>query len=182
MKYLKRHGWLILACAVGALAAACHSLTFQGARPMPGNGPNGSDVRSSSQIAVGLAPTPATPLVYPVTVRVGVKDNYHETVVEDPYRWMEDLDSDATRHWVESENQISKPRLESIPHRAWLKTRLTALWSYERFDVPVQHGGHYFFLRNDGKQNQNVLYVSDSVDSPGRVLFDPNSVREDATV
>ena len=59
MKNLKRHGWLILAGAVGVLAAACHSLTLQGARPMPGNGPNGSDVRSSSQIAVGMAPTKA---------------------------------------------------------------------------------------------------------------------------
>jgi prolyl oligopeptidase len=182
MKNLKRHGWLILSCAVGVLAAACHSLTFQGARPMPGNGPNGSDVRSSSQIAVGMSPTPATPLVYPITARVNVKDNYHETVVEDPYRWLEDLDSDATRHWVESENQLAKPRLESIPHRAWVKQRLTALWNYERFAVPVQHGGRYFFLHNDGKQNQNVLFVTDKVDSPGRVLFDPNTVREDATV
>jgi prolyl oligopeptidase len=182
MKNLKRHGWLILSCAVGALAAACHSLTFQGARPMPGNGPNGSDVRSSSQIAVGMSPTPAAPLVYPITARVNVKDNYHETVVEDPYRWLEDLDSDATRHWVESENQLAKPRLESIPHRAWVKQRLTALWNYERFGVPVQHGGRYFFLHNDGTQNQNVLFVTDRVDSPGRVLFDPNTVREDATV
>lgn len=149
---------------------------------MPGNGPNGSDVRSSSQIAVGLPPVPATPVVYPITARVNVKDNYHDTVVEDPYRWLEDLDSEATRHWVESENQISRPRLESIPHRAWLKTRLTALWNYERFGVPIRRGGHYFFLHNDGRQNQNVLFVSDSVQSAGRVLFDPNTVRDDATV
>ncbi len=117
MKNLKRHGWLILSCAVGVLAAACHGLTLQGARPMPGNGPNGSDVRSSSQIAVGMSPTPATPVVYPITARVNVKDNYHETVVEDPYRWLEDLDSDATRHWVESENQISQAaaRVDSAP-------------------------------------------------------------------
>jgi len=182
MKNLKRHGWLIVACAAGVLAAACHGITLQGARPMPGNGPNGSDVRSSSQIAVGMSPTPANPVVYPITARVNVKDNYHETVVDDPYRWLEDLDSDATRHWVESENQLAKPRLESIPHRAWVKARLTALWDYERFGVPVQHGGRYFFLHNDGKQNQNVLFVSDHVDSPGRVLFDPNTVREDATV
>ena len=149
---------------------------------MPGNGPNGSDVRSSSQIAVGLSPVPATPVVYPITARVNVTDKYHDTVVEDPYRWLEDLDSDATRQWVESENQISQPRLESIPHRAWLKTRLTALWNYERFGVPIRRGSHYFFLHNDGKQNQNVLFVSDSVESSGRVLFDPNTVRDDATV
>ena len=152
---------------------------------MPGNGPNGSVLRSSSQIAVGLAPAPATPLVYPITARVNVTDKYNGVAVEDPYRWLENLDSDATRHWVEAQNQISKPRLESIPHRAWLKTRLTALWNYERFGVPIKRGGRnarYFFLHNDGKQNQSVLFVSDSVDSPGRVLFDPNGVREDATV
>jgi len=185
MKIFERHGWLILSCAVGVLAAACHSLTFQGARPMPGNGPNGSDLRSSSQIAVGMAPAPATPMIYPLTARVNVTDKYNGVAVEDPYRWLEDLDSDATRHWVEAENKVSKPRLESIPHRPWLKARLTALWNYERFAVPVRRGGQsgrYFFLHNDGKQNQNVLFVSDSVDSPGRVLFDPNAVRDDATV
>ena len=100
MKNLKRHGWVILSCAAGALAAACHGLTFQGARPMPGNGPNGSVLRSSSQIAVGLAPAPATPLVYPLTARVNVTDKYNGVAVEDPYRWLEDLDSDATRRWV----------------------------------------------------------------------------------
>jgi prolyl oligopeptidase len=185
MKNLKRHGWVILSCVAGALAAACHGLTFQGARPMPGNGPNGSVLRSSSQIAVGLAPAPATPVVYPITARVNVTDKYNGVAVEDPYRWLENLDSDATRHWVEAQNQVSKPRLEAIPHRAWLKTRLTALWNYERFGVPFKRGGRnarYFFLHNDGKQNQSVLFVSDSVDSPGRVLFDPNAVREDATV
>ena len=185
MKNSKRHGRLILSCAVGVLAAACHGLTLQGARPMPGNGPNGSDVRSSSQIAVGLPPVPATPLVYPLTARVNVADKYNDVVVEDPYRWLEDLDSDATRHWVQTENEVSKPRLESIPHRTWLKARLTALWNYERFGVPVRRGGQngrYFFLHNDGKQNQNVLFVSDSIESPGRVLFDPNTVREDSTV
>ena len=152
---------------------------------MPGNGPNGADLRSSSQIAVGMAPAPATPLVYPITVRINHTDKYNGVAVEDPYRWLEDLDSDATRHWVEAQNQVSKPRLESTPHRAWLKARLTALWNYERYAVPIRRGGQsgrYFFLHNDGKQNQSVLFVSDSVDSPGRVLFDPNAVREDSTV
>src|SRR5216684_4506108 len=133
MKNPKRHGWTLLCCALGALVAGCHGLTYQGARPMPGNGPNGSVLRSGSQIAVGLAPAPATPLVYPITARVNVTDKYNGVPVEDPYRWLEDLDSDATRHWVEAENRVSKPRLESIPHRPWLKARLTALWNYERF-------------------------------------------------
>lgn len=182
MKNLRRHGWVMLSCIAGALAVACQGITFQGARPMPGNGPNGSVLRSSSQIAVGMAPAPATPPVYPITARVNVTDKYNGVAVEDPYRWLEDLDSDATRHWVEAENQVSKPFLQAIPHRAWLKARLTALWNYERFGVPTKRGGRYFYLHNDGKQDQSVLFVSDSVDSPGRVLFDPNSVRADATV
>jgi prolyl oligopeptidase len=182
MKSLKRYGRIILSCAVGALVASCQGVTFEGARPLPGNGPNGSVLRSSSDVAVGLSPAPATPLVYPLTARVNVTDKYHGVAVEDPYRWLEDLDSEATRHWVESENQVSKPRLEALPHRAWVKQRLTALWNYERFGVPTQQGGRYFFLHNDGKQNQSVLFVSDSVDSPGRPLFDPNVARDDATV
>jgi prolyl oligopeptidase len=185
MENLKRYGWVILSCLVVALVTACHGLTFQGARPMPGNGPNGSVLRTPSQIAVGLAPAPATPLVYPITARVNVSDKYNDVNVEDPYRWLEDLDSEATRKWVEEENKISRPRLESIPHRAWLKERLTALWNYERFGIPIKRGSsgsRYFYLHNDGKQNQSVLYVSDNLDSPGRVLFDPNAVREDATV
>jgi prolyl oligopeptidase len=186
MYNLKRHRWVILSCVAGALAAGCHGLTFQGARPMPGNGPNGTVLRSSSQIAVGMNPAPETPPIYPITARVNVSDKYNGVAVEDPYRWLEDLDSDATRRWVEAQNKVSKPWLEAIPHRAWLKQRLTALWNYERFGVPIKRGdgakAHYFYLHNDGKQNQSVLYVSDSVDSPGRVLFDPNAVREDATV
>jgi prolyl oligopeptidase len=186
MKNLKRHGWVVLSCVAGALAAACHGITFQGARPMPGTGPHGTVLRPSTEIAVGLPPAPATPPIYPVTARINVTDKYNGVAVEDPYRWLEDLDSDATRRWVEAENKVSKPWLEAIPHRPWLKQRLTALWNYERFGVPTKRSdktsARYFYLHNDGKQNQSVLYVSESVDSPGRVLFDPNAVREDATV
>ena len=85
---------------------------------MPGNGPNGSDVRSSSQIAVGMSPAPATPLVYPITARVNVTDKYNGVAVEDPYRWLEDLDSDATRQ-LESRPRAGcrSPDSKSIPHR-----------------------------------------------------------------
>jgi prolyl oligopeptidase len=185
MKSLKRHGWIVLPGLVGVLVA-CHGLTFQGARPMPGNGPNGSVVRSPSQVAVGLPPSSESPPVYPITARVNVSDRYNGVTVEDPYRWLEDLNSPQTRQWVEAENKLAKPRLESIPHRTWLKQRLTALWNYERFGVPVkrrgQSGASYFYLHNDGQQNQSVLYVSDNLGSAGRVLFDPNAAREDATV
>ena len=120
--------------------------------------------------------------MYPVTARVKVSDNYSGTQVSDPYRWLENLDSEVTRQWVQEQNRLSQPRLEALPQRAWVKQRLTQLWNYERFSAPVKEGARYFFLRNDGTQNQSVLFVSDSLDSPGRVLFDPNSVRADATV
>ncbi len=145
------------------------------------NGPAGTQVPHRSRIAVGRSSQPRT-LIYPITAQVGISDSYSGTQVEDPYRWLENLDSAVTRQWVEAQNQLSRPRLEALAQREWVKRRLTQLWNYERFSAPVQEGGRYFFLHNDGTQNQSVLFVSDRLDSPGRVLFDPNTVRSDATV
>ena len=136
----------------------------------------------STDIVAGLPAHPSTQLVYPVTVRVNVTDDYNGKKVDDPYRWLEDLNSQATKDWVAAQNRVSQPRLEGLPERAWVKQKLTQLWSYERFSTPVKEGGRYFFLRNDGQQNQSVLFVADSLDAPARVLFDPNTVRADATV
>jgi prolyl oligopeptidase len=84
--------------------------------------------------------------------------------------------------WVLAENAVTQPQLAGLPQRPWLKRRLTQLWNYERYDLPVRRGAHYFYLHNDGEQNQSVLYVADGLSAPGRVLFDPNAAREDATV
>src|SRR3981081_1213079 len=131
MYTLKRHRWVILSCVAGALAAGCHGLTFQGARPMPGNGPNGTVLRSSSQIAVGMNPAPEPPPVYPITARVNVTDKYNGVAVEDPYRWLENLDSDETRRWVEAQNKISKPWLGTIPHRAGVRQSVAGVLDHE---------------------------------------------------
>ncbi len=136
---------------------------------------------ASARAAADAASAPPA-IIYPVTARVQVSDNYSGTEVSDPYRWLENLDSAVTRQWVQAQNTLSQPRLEALPQRAWLKRRLTELWNYERFSVPVKEGKHYFVLHNDGTQNQSVLYVSEDLDSPGRVLFDPNTLRADATV
>jgi len=181
MKSLGRYGWSV-AAGLACLLAACAGLQWEGARPMPGNGPHGTPLRTGSEVAVGLNPAPEHPPVYPVTATIRTRDHYHGVAVADDYRWLEDLDSDATRKWVDAQNQLAQPRLEAIPQRAWIKDRLTKLWNYERFNIPIEEGGRYFFLHNDGSQNQSVLFVSDSLDSPGRVLFDPNAVRADATV
>jgi prolyl oligopeptidase len=124
----------------------------------------------------------AQTLRYPSAMRGDVIDNYHGTQVPDPYRWFEDPNAQATKDWVAAENAVARPFLERLPQRAWLGERLTQLWTYERFGVPRREGGKYFYLRNDGKQDQSVLYVADALDAPPRVLVDPNGTRDDATI
>jgi len=119
---------------------------------------------------------------YPATQRVDHADVYHGVRVEDPYRWLEDTGSDTTKKWVEAENALSQPYLEAIPAREKIKQRLTELWNYERYDLPVKRGGRYFYTRNDGLQNQSVLYVADGLHSGPRVLLDPNQLSKDATI
>ncbi|MES2739709.1 MAG: prolyl oligopeptidase family serine peptidase [Pseudomonadota bacterium] len=121
-------------------------------------------------------------LTYPVTKKVDQKDSYHGTVVADPYRWLEDANSADTRDWVLAQNKVTQAYLGQIPGRAAIKARLTALWNYERFSVPVKEGGRYFYSRNDGLQNQAVLYVMDSLAGAPRLLLDPNKLASDGTV
>ena len=171
-----------LAATTAALLAACSATTVGGGpQPFPGPGPGGKPMPTVTETAVGLPPAAPAP-IYPITARVQVADSYFGTKVADPYRWLEDLDSPAVRDWVASQNALSQPRLAALPARPWVKERLTQLWDYERYDVPVKRGGRYFYLYNDGKQNQSVLLVADSLDAPGRVLFDPNTASADATV
>jgi prolyl oligopeptidase len=128
--------------------------------------------------------SPETPakILYPAATRGDVVDDYHGIKVADPYRWFENLGAENTRDWVTAENALSQPYLESLPQRAWLGNRLKQLWTYERFGVPQVEARKYFYLRNDGTQDQSVLYVADALDAPPRVLVDPNGKREDATI
>lgn len=124
--------------------------------------------------------SPASP--YPVTETVAQTDNYFGTTVADPYRWLEQMDSPAVQQWVTAQNALAKPMLESLPQRQALKERLTALWNYERIGTPFRHGERYFYYRNDGLQDQSVLYVSQDPKLTGDVLIDPNSFSSDGTV
>ena len=173
-----------LALAGGAAAGlygCAHTELITGNETVPGPGPGGKPMRTVTDAAVGMPAVAQTP-IYPLTARVEVNDNYFGTRVADPYRWLEKLDSPAVQQWVAQENALSQPQLAALPQRFWLKKRLTQLWNYERYEAPVSRGGHYFYLHNDGAQNQSVLYVSEDLTAPGRVLFDPNGAREDATV
>ncbi len=136
--------------------------------------------------AVGLtAFTPAqlvAQIAYPKTQKADVVEDYHGFTVADPYRWLEDVDADQTKAWVEAQNKVTFAYLEAIPEREQLSERLTRLWNYERFSTPFKEGGRYFFFKNDGLQNQSVLYKQASLDAQPEVLLDPNKLSEDGTV
>jgi prolyl oligopeptidase len=119
---------------------------------------------------------------YPPAAEVDVTDTYHGTAVKDPYRWLEEEDSPATRAWVEAQNEVTREYLDDLPGRERIRDRLEKLWNYERYGVPNRAGGRYFFARNDGLQNQYVLLVADALDAEPRVLLDPNALSPDGTV
>ncbi len=133
--------------------------------------------------AVAELPDAPTKADYPVAERSDHVDHYHGVEVADPYRWMEELESEAVDAWVEAENEVSFPYLASLPSRDPIKERITELWNYERFGQPREENGRYFFSRNDGLQDQSVLYVSEGLDgTETRTLIDPNAFSEDATI
>ncbi|MDR7049038.1 prolyl oligopeptidase [Duganella sp. 3397] len=119
---------------------------------------------------------------YPVTRTVDQQDNYHGATVADPYRWLEDANSADSAAWVQQQNQLTQGYLAQIPGRDAIKARLTKLWNYERFSVPFKEGGRYFYSRNDGLQNQAVLYTMKSLADMPRLLLDPNTLAADGTV
>jgi prolyl oligopeptidase len=119
---------------------------------------------------------------YPVAKKVDQVDDYHGTKVADPYRWLEDTDSADTKAWVEAENKLTFGYLEQIPARAAIKDRMTKLWNFERYGTPSKHGSRYFYSKNDGLQNQSVLYTVDKLDGEPRALLDPNQLSADGTV
>ncbi|MDR2806173.1 MAG: prolyl oligopeptidase family serine peptidase [Dysgonamonadaceae bacterium] len=135
----------------------------------------------SSMIVLGACQS-KTKLVYPVAEKDDTVDNYFGTEVADPYRWLENDTSQATAAWVEAENQVTNNYLAAIPFREQLKQRLTDLVNYERIGIPQKKNGKYYFFKNDGLQNQNVLYVKDALDGEATVLLDPNTLSDDGTV
>ncbi|MEH2088453.1 prolyl oligopeptidase family serine peptidase [Nostoc sp.] len=127
-------------------------------------------------------PSSEKSLTYPTSHQSNQADNYHGTLVADPYRWLEDPDSEETRTWIEAQNQVTFGYLSEIPAREKIKQRLTKLWDYEKYGIPFKEGERYFYFKNDGLQNQSVFYTLKTLDDQPQVLLDPNKLSEDGTV
>ncbi len=121
-------------------------------------------------------------ITYPETAKVDTVDVYFGTEVPDPYRWLENDTSAATAAWVEAQNKVTNDYLSKIPFRDALLKRLTDVANYEKISTPFKKHGKYYFYKNDGLQNQSVLYVQDSLDGEPRVFLDPNKLSDDGTV
>jgi prolyl oligopeptidase len=123
-----------------------------------------------------------TQFKYPAAPTSNQVDDYNGLKVADPYRSLENPDSPESRAWIEAENKITFDFLKTIPERDGIKKRLTEIWDYERFGVPFKEGGRYFFSKNSGLQNQNVLYTTMNFSETPRELLDPNLLARDGTI
>ena len=121
-------------------------------------------------------------LQYPKAAKDGTVDEYFGTKVADPYRWLENDTSAQTAAWVEAENKVTNAYLAKIPFRGKLLKRLTELSNYERLSAPRKRHGKWYFYKNDGLQNQSVMYVMDKLGGEPRVFLDPNKLSTDGTV
>lgn len=121
-------------------------------------------------------------LTYPRTRRDSIVDVYHGIEVPDPYRWLEDADAPETQSWVAKQNELTSNFFASVPVREKIKTRLTELLNYARYSAPYKQGSRYFFWKNDGLQNQSVLYVQQALKGPPTVVINPNLLSDDGTV
>lgn len=124
---------------------------------------------------------PSITVTYPVTTQVNVKDNYFGTTVTDPYRWLETPDSQPVTDWVNAQNKVTFDYLEQIPFRTSVRSRLEKLWNFPKFGAPFRCGDKYLFYKNDGLQNQSVLYIRETLDAEPRLLIDPNTLSKDGT-
>lgn len=121
-------------------------------------------------------------LPYPATERGEVVDNYFGTEVADPYRWLEDDNSDATAAWVGAQNAVTQDYLSQIPFRGAIRERLTELWNYPKESAPAKHGDWWYYTYNDGLQNQSVIFRTKEPGTEGEVFLDPNTLSDDGTV
>ena len=122
------------------------------------------------------------PIKYPVTKKADQVDDYFGTKVEDPYRWLEEMNSPETRQWINTQLEVTEKYLSSIEFRPQLKARFTELWNYERYSQPRKEGEYYVFSKNDGLQEQDAVYMQKGPEGKPEVLLDPNTFSKDGSV
>src|SRR5579864_977025 len=132
--------------------------------------------------ATGGAVLAAATLLYPHAARENVLDDYHGTAVADPYRWLEDLDSPATRGWAQAEAKLTEDYLSATPLRGRLVRRIAALHDYPSYGVPFEAGGRYFYTFNSGHQDQRLLYATGDPEARGSLAVDPNALAPEGIV
>lgn len=133
----------------------------------------------SSSVALGQMTS--HPLTYPTARKTDQVDTYHGTQVQDPYRWLEDDHSAETASWVKAENQVTFDYLGKIPYRKQLQTRLEQVYNYPKYSAPNRKGDWFYFYKNDGLQNQSVLYRQKGLDGKPELVIDPNKLSSDGT-
>ena len=121
-------------------------------------------------------------IIYPETKKTDTIDTYFGVQVPDPYRWLENDTAQEVADWVKSQNKITFDYLDKIPFRQKMKERLTKIWNFPKQTAPFKRGGKYFIYKNDGLQNQSILYVMNSLSDSPKILLDPNTLSEDGTV
>lgn len=122
-------------------------------------------------------------ITYPPARKENLVESLHGIPLADPYRWMEDIDSDETRQWIEAQNMLTHSYLSGLPGRDSIRQRMTELWDYEKFTPPTHHAGRYFYSYNTGLLNQDLLYWLDGLDDPNpKILLDPNKLSADGTI
>jgi prolyl oligopeptidase len=122
------------------------------------------------------------PIKYPVTKKADQVDDYFGTKVEDPYRWLEEMNSPETQQWINTQLEVTDKYLSSIEFRPQLKARFTGLWNYERYSQPRKEGDYYVFNKNDGLQEQDVVYMQKGLEGKPGLLLDPNTFSKDGSV
>src|SRR6056297_819981 len=119
---------------------------------------------------------------YPQTKKVDTVDDYFGVEVKDPYRWLENDTAQEVEEWVKAQNEVTFNYLKQIPFRDKIKERLTEIWNYEKKSAPVEKAGKYFFFKNDGLQDQSVLYITEDPDKEAKAVLVPNTFSEDGSV
>ena len=161
--------------------AAAMSLPTGIAPPTPVAAQTPDAPRADDRSPVAGSPSSLAPIDAPSTRRTDVSDDYHGTVVPDPYRWLENPDAPETMAWVDSQNVVTERFLAGVEQRETIRKRLESLWNFERYALPVRRGDRLFYEHNDGLSNQDRLYVIEDSGEP-RLLFDPNALAADGTV